>query len=141
MSDKSIELTPEKLQTNEGVNELNRILNDLLRDSGTTGEFFFNVNEGLKLTIASGVVTATHSRHSIDTESAGATDDLDTINGGKEGDILIINASDSTHTVVVKDATGNISCAGDFSMDHADDRIGLIHNGTNWIELFRSSNA
>lgn len=93
-----------------------------------------------ELTIAAGVVTAIGTIHTIDTQNNDATDDLDTINGGSIGDLLIVSAIDSTHTVVVKDGAGNIDCAGDFSMDHVDDRMMLIYDGTNWVEISRSDN-
>ena len=94
-----------------------------------------------ELTIATGAVTATGSFHTIDTEADAATDDLDTISGGTTGDILIIGAADSARDVVAKDATGNLSLNGDFTMDHVDDRLVLLFDGTNWVELSRSDNA
>ena len=51
-----------------------------------------NFGSPTELTIASGVITATTSNHTVDTESNNATDDLDTINGGTEGDILHLRA-------------------------------------------------
>ncbi len=92
------------------------------------------------LTIASGAITATRSYISVDTESTAATDDLDTINGGAEGDLLIIRAADDAHTVVLKDGTGNLKLAGDCALDSVHDRITLQHDGVNWVELSRSSN-
>ena len=94
-----------------------------------------------ELTIATGVVTATKSYHTIDTESDAASDDLDTINGGSEGMRLVIRAVNSGRTVVVKDATGNIACAGDFTMDNVEDTMELIYDGSNWLELSRSGNG
>jgi hypothetical protein len=96
---------------------------------------------GATLTIAAGVVTATHSRHAIDTEAAGATDDLDTISGGAAGQILIVSAANSSRDVVLKDATGNLVLASDCTLAHVNDRIVLISDGTNWAELCRSING
>jgi hypothetical protein len=96
---------------------------------------------GATLTIAAGVVTATHSRHAIDTEAAGASDDLDTINGGTAGQVLILSAANSSRDVVVKDATGNLQIASDCTLAHVDDRITLISDGTSWLELGRSVNG
>lgn len=106
---------------------------------GADGEL--NFGSPTALTITTGAITATKSYHTVDTEASAATDDLDTINGGTTGDILIITAANSTRTVVAKDGTGNLSLAGDFSMDNADDTLTLIYNGTNWLELSRSNNA
>jgi hypothetical protein len=94
-------------------------------------------------TIATGVITITGSYHRIETEAAAATDDLDTINGGVDGMRLVIRPLDAAHTVVVKDATGNIQCAGDFTMDNAQDTMELIFDSalSAWLEIGRSDNG
>jgi len=94
-----------------------------------------------ELTIAAGVVTAAGSFHTVDTQSDDPTDDLDTINGGTAGNMLIISAADSARTVVAKDGTGNLLLAGDFTMDNASDTLTLRYDGTNWVELSRSDNG
>jgi hypothetical protein len=94
-----------------------------------------------ELTIASGAVTKTGGYHKIDTEADAASDDLDTINGGVEGDLLILRAENSSRDVVVKDGTGNLKLAGDMTLDHVEDRIVLQYDGTNWCELSRSNNS
>ena len=91
--------------------------------------------------IATGVVTITGSFHSIETEAAAATDDLDTINGGETGQVLYIHAADGTHDVVAKDGTGNLKLAGDFTMNNTEDTLTLIFDGTSWLELARSDNG
>lgn len=93
------------------------------------------------LTIATGTITVTKGYHTIDTEAAAATDDLDTINGGAEGDRLVVRAANAARTVVVKDGTGNLKLAGDCSLDNSEDTIELIHDGTNWLEVCRSNNG
>lgn len=87
------------------------------------------------LTIASGVVTVTGSMHKIDTEAAAATDDLDTINGGTEGDWLIIHSATSTRDPTIKHGTGNIKLPGgtDFTMNASTDWCLLYKQNTNWI--------
>ena len=62
------------------------------------------------LTIASGVVTLTNNSSSyvLDTEGAAATDDLDTINGGQDGQVIFIRSASDSRNVVIKHATGNI---------------------------------
>tara|TARA_R110001606_G_scaffold19827_1_gene72326 strand:+ start:1117 stop:3303 length:2187 start_codon:yes stop_codon:yes gene_type:complete len=91
-------------------------------------------------TIVAGVVTATGSFHEIDTQGDAASDDLDTINGGENGMTLIIVAANSARTVVAKDSTGNLRLNGDFSLDHQNDTLTLIYNGSNWLEVSRSDN-
>lgn len=61
-----------------------------------------------ELTIASGVITATGTFHTIDTQSDAASDDLDTINGFVNGMLLNIRADNDARTIVVKHNTGNI---------------------------------
>lgn len=96
---------------------------------------------GATLTIATGAVTATHSRHAIDTEAAGASDDLDTISGGAAGQILVVSAANSSRDVVLKDGTGNLKLASDCTLAHVNDKIVLISDGTNFCELCRSINS
>lgn len=64
------------------------------------------------LTISSGAVTVSRNIHTIDTEGAAATDNLDTINGGATGWFLMIRPLSSARTVVIRHNVGNIYCAG-----------------------------
>lgn len=103
---------------------------------------FFNLGSPTELTISSGAVTATKSAHTIDTESDAASDDLDTINGGTEGDLLILQQNTGTRTAVVKDNVGNIRLAGsDFSLSNTNKSLVLYYTGSVWIEISRSSNT
>ena len=104
-------------------------------------EGFLNLGTATELTIASGAVTATRSYHTIDTESDGASDDLDTISGGIEGYILVIRAVNDARTVVAKDATGNLQLSGDITLDNSQDTLTLIFDGTHWLELMHSDNG
>lgn len=97
------------------------------------------------LTIASGVITVGRSacKLSLETEAAGATDDLDTITATFPfvGQVLILRTNDSSHDVVVKHNTGNIFLAGaaDFTMANTSHSIALLWSGTRWNELYRST--
>lgn len=102
---------------------------------------FLNFGSAVELTIAAGVVTATQTYHTIDTEADAATDDLDTINGGSEGDIVILRTTTTARVVTVKDGTGNILIEGDFVLTNSQDTITLLHNGSFWIENSRANNA
>jgi hypothetical protein len=99
-------------------------------------------NGGTK-TIAAGAITvAAYSYYNVDTEAAAATDDLDTISGGVyDGQMLMLRAANSARDVVLKDATGNLRLAGDFTLTHAQDRILLTFDGSAWVELSRSDNT
>lgn len=100
-----------------------------------------NVGSSVELTIASGAVTRTQTYHTLDTEGDAGTDDLDTINGGANGDILILRPVSPDRTIVAKDGTGNLSLAGDFTMDDNDDTLVVILAGSLWLEISRSDNA
>ena len=93
------------------------------------------------LTIASGAVTVFSDFHYIDTQGAAATDDLDTINGGYDNQIVRLRAANSSRDVVFKDGTGNLQLAGDFTCDNAADTITLMKQGSMWFEISRSPNA
>jgi hypothetical protein len=101
------------------------------------------VQGGVSTTIASGVISISGDVGAItvDTEGAGASDDLDTINGGVDRQILVFRAASSSRDVVFKDATGNMRLAGDFTLTHSDDTIVLMYIGTVWYELSRSDNT
>jgi hypothetical protein len=90
-------------------------------------------------TISTGTITKDRTTHSVDTEADAASDDLDTISGGVEGDILILKIETSSRTVTVKHGTGNIllASATDYTLSLTRHRLGLQFDGTNWVELFR----
>jgi hypothetical protein len=117
------------------------VTTDLTVNQDIKGQGFYNLND-TSATIAGGVITAGSSFMTVDTQGGGATDDLDTINGGTDGDILILQAADSSRTVVVKDGTGNLNLTSDFSLDHVNDKIMLINiGGSTWDEVSRSNNT
>lgn len=90
-------------------------------------------------TISSGVITATKSYMRVDTEAGAATDNLDTINGGSDGDILILKQTSGSRDVTVKDSTGNIILAGDFTFGNANARLMLQKDSTSWYEISRTA--
>ena len=109
--------------------------------SGALGRVGYAV--GPTRTIAAGSITITdYSYYRIAAEAAAATDDLDTILGGSfEGQLLILSAANSTQDVVLKDMTGNLRLAADFTLTNAQDRISLMWDGAAWCELSRSDNT
>ena len=106
--------------------------------------YFNATSNGPEVTIASNAITISSSYVRVDTEGDASTDDLDTINGGKIGQLLILRARNSARTVVVKDA-GNLDIEGDFTMNHSRDCIVLLcidDGGSNdFIEIARSNNS
>lgn len=93
------------------------------------------------LTIASDAITVTGMYHRVDTESAAATDDLATINGGEDGQLLILATVNSGRDVTLNE-TGNIKLGSGTTrtLDNINDRIVLMNDGTNWIELSFADN-
>lgn len=104
-------------------------------DNNFTGKMRFP-DDG-ELTIATGAITVTGVKHTIDTEADAASDDLDTINGGSDGQVLFIRANNDARTVVLKHNTGNIYCTGlaDITLDNYSDTIALDYSGTlsKWV--------
>jgi hypothetical protein len=101
-------------------------------------------------TIATGVATvvATHDgvmAVNVDTEAAGATDDLDTftLTGVRDGQTVTMRAYASARTVVAKDGTGNMRLAGDMTLDNHEDSLTLQWSATDsyWYEIARSGNG
>lgn len=97
------------------------------------------------VTIASGVVTVPnavgHIIVLIGTEGGAATDDLDTISGGLENQIISFFSVSSSQDTTFKDNTGNLALNADFTLDNAADCITLIKRGSTWYQMAASSNA
>jgi hypothetical protein len=101
-----------------------------------TSNGFLSVGSFSSLTIASGAITVTKSYHRVGGEGA-ASDDLVTINGTSQGDIVFIRRN--AETITVKDATGNLLLnGGDCVLDASGKIIQLMNiDGTNLIEISR----
>lgn len=115
-----------------------------LRNRGRVPSRFLNVGTREDVTIASGVITITSSFMGVDTEGAAATDDLVTINGGVQGDIIFIRAVNTARTIVAKHGTGNIFLDGaaDKSLDNTVDMLALLNsNGTSWVQVGFGNNG
>ena len=93
------------------------------------------------LDVSSGGITVTSSTHRVDTESGAPTDNLNNINGGTDGSILVLRTNVDGRDVTVKDGTGNLHLAGDYALNNAARKLTLIKSGSDWYELSRSSNA
>jgi hypothetical protein len=162
MSEKSLPVLNDELRKlRDSINTLERTVENLSTTVGPAdledGDYgFFSCASGVcatdnaflstgatyaRLTIASGAVTVTKSINWIDTEGGAATDDLDTINGGAFGDIIIVKSASNVRDTTLKDGVGNLGLAGDFTLSNVQDFITLIKHGTNWYELSRADNA
>lgn len=111
-----------------------------------TGSIGFGSSE---LTIASGAVTPTRTRHTVDTESDASTDDLDSMGVGSvyTGAVVLISAANTGRTIVCTHQTGSAGTGRLNNADAAsvslDDDIKLIayelRADGDWYELWRSS--
>ena len=92
-----------------------------------------------ELTIAIGAITVTQTFHTVDTEGDAASDDLDTINGGSDGRLIVLKPINDARTVVVKHNTGNIWLQGkaDISLDDISDGLMLVYSATDskWFDI------
>ena len=92
-------------------------------------------------TLSSDAITITTSRHKVDTQSAAATDDLSTINGGNDGQFLILTGVSAARVVTVKDGVGNLKLSADCPLASPNDTLLLVKQGSNWLEVSRSVNS
>lgn len=104
------------------------------------------------LTIATGIVTLSNNSSSyvLDTEGAAATDDLVTINGGQDGQIIFIKSTADARNIILKHVTGNIfnpqyinAATRDITLELATDFVMLRYNSTlaYWIVVSSSFNT
>ena len=101
-----------------------------------------SITASSELTVSAGSVTVSGSmfyrQHTIDTESDAATDDLDTIDGGNNGEIMILAPQDAGRLVTLKDGTGNLFLNGDVVFATIYSSVGLRRTTPGWVELFRN---
>lgn len=107
-----------------------RFLQALVSDRG------LNTGTAQPRTISGGVIEklGSFAYYSVDTESAAASDNLDTISGGNEGDLIFIKAAHDNRSVVIRDGQGNILTNGsvDLTLDNTDDLVILHFSGAVW---------
>jgi hypothetical protein len=90
------------------------------------------------LVIASGVITVRRQTvYLIDTEAAASTDDLDTINGGYTGQVILLKMANSAREPRLRHNVGNLKLSEgyDFWLIETDRYIMLMFDGTSWFEL------
>jgi hypothetical protein len=111
------------------------LITRLVQSLDTTGRL--NFAAASTLTISAGSVTPTKNYHRIDTESAAATDNLDTVTAITEGFILVIKLVAAARNVVIRHNIGNIYCASNanITLDTDGDFALLIYDGalSKWL--------
>lgn len=87
--------------------------------------------------IANDSITYTSGLMQIDTEGGAAADNLSTINGGRCGDLLILQTVAGSRDVTVRHAVGNIqlSSGSDFTLTNSMRRIILQNHGPYWVDV------
>ena len=74
----------------------------------------------------------------VDTEGAASTDTLDTINGGFEGQIVVIHTVDDARDVTVASG-GNIRVTSNFGLTVTRYSISLQKRGSQWVQISRDT--
>lgn len=93
----------------------------------------------MTLTVSNGEITVTKSYHHIDTEGGASTDYLDNINGGMNGDMLLLAGLSIGHKVIHRTTVGNLRLKGNCTLTQTTDFILLINGGGQyWLEISRS---
>ncbi len=111
-------------------------MNAHIRDNLSFLKTNIALETAVQLTVSSGVVTKSQSFHYISPES-GTEDDLDTINGGTEGDVLLLTAEAGKTINITTD--GNILGTG--TLDGTNIAM-LVYFGAYWnISLMDVTNA
>lgn len=128
-------------KTNDAI-KLSQMRSSILEGDLTVDGVFNTGGSFGTLTISSGVVTATSSRHRIAPES-GTADDLVTINSGTQGDKLTLMSNSSANTITVKHGTGNIFLDGstDKVFNSSRDKLELVFFGSEWQQISFSNNS
>lgn len=109
-------------------------ISQLAMNGGTSSSEIYTINGG--------VIDIDHSVIGVISQTDPANDDLDTINGTKDGQIVVVKLNGLGGQVTLKDDTGNLRLNGDFTLTSVRDRIMLINDGFgNLCEISRSDNA
>lgn len=113
------------------------ILNPNITEYSKNNKLNLNPNT---VTISSGVIPYSGAYMVVDAEGGASIDDLNTISGGREGDVAIINTANGTRDVVINHAAGNIRTVQDrdITLSDTNDTITFIFDGSNWYEISRS---
>ncbi len=120
------------------IQDISTAVQAKIANNWVNGQITSSFSRGL--IISTGAVTVVSNIHQIDTEAAASTDDLDTINGNVPGNLLVLSAVQGDRDIVLKDGTGNLKLAGDFTLNNTEDTIILAAVGTVWLEVSRSDN-
>lgn len=77
----------------------------------------------------------------VDTEGAASADDLETITGGRIGQVLVLRNTSSARAVTVKSNTASIRLYSDCLLDSVTKTLSVMWTGSVWAEVGRSHPA
>jgi len=89
--------------------------------------------------IENGVLTVATS-YAVPAPESGTTDEIDTINGGFDGALLVLTGTAGV-ALTFRDGAGNLKLGGDRVLDNFEDSLTLIRRGSDWIELSYADNG
>lgn len=98
-------------------------------------------NDAINLSGTAGQMASRATRITVAPEGGGPNDDLGTISGTQDGDVIIVSPTYPGHTITVRNAVGNIRCGTDFPMSSVYDNIVLRNQGGTLVQLARNDNA
>ncbi len=100
----------------------------------------FILGPATSLVISNGSITVTGSYHLVDTEGATPTDDLTTINGGSNGQLLFLRTTNNARDVTLKTGTGNLLLGADIILGNISDVVILLCTGATWSKVVHGDN-
>ena len=124
-----------------------QLISDSIQSNAIHGNKVYAHNliftQGKDLTISSGAITITHSLHRIDTQSSASSDNLDDINNGQEGQLLILKTTNSSRDVTIRHDEGNIYTNGenDIVLNRIEDTVMLFYFGSSWYQILKSDSG
>lgn len=106
--------------------DLKTRLKRTLSDAG-----LLNFEAATELTISAGAITITQNYHRVDTENDDPADNLDTINGGAAGMMLVLRQENTARDVTLRHGNGNIrtSTGANLTLGTANTIALLIYDG------------
>lgn len=95
---------------------------------------------GQPVVISAGEVDYTSPYMTVDTEGAAASDTLETINGGRVGDLLILETTAGSRDIVISHGSGNIQLAGgaNITLTNSINKLVLMRMAPFWVEVSRA---
>jgi hypothetical protein len=109
------------------------------KDISIAGQF--HLPSSASTAISAGAITYTATNMLIDTEGGAATDNLDTITGGNDGDIIVLSITSNVRKVVVRPLYDNIVTPhhSDITLSNIVDRVVLMKDNNYWSVVSQST--